>query len=143
MVGIASNYSSSLDMNSSTFTRNGGAGTFYFEAIHVTPKRTGNYTFRSYSTIDSYGYLYMNSFDPSNVTSNLLTYADDDENGTSDQFFISYTLQAGTTYILIFTTFDNGLTGPFSIVALGPAKVSFLRSNVMPTPPLTTSGKNY
>ncbi|CAF1120659.1 unnamed protein product [Rotaria sordida] len=101
MVSIASNYSSSLDMHSSTFTRKGGVGIFYFEAIHITPKRTGNYTFRSYSTIDGYGYLYMNPFDPSNVTSNLLTSADDDdESGTSDQFFISYTLQAGKSTIL-------------------------------------------
>ncbi|MCC7159962.1 MAG: hypothetical protein IT281_10555, partial [Ignavibacteria bacterium] len=104
-----------MDMGSFRFTRNGRSGTFYYEAIEVTPKRTGNYTFKSYSTIDSYGYLYATPFDPLNTTFNLLTYADDDEYSASDQFSMSYPLEGGITYILIFTTFDAGVMGPFSV----------------------------
>ncbi|CAF4189506.1 unnamed protein product [Rotaria magnacalcarata] len=125
-----SNYSGVLTTSSSTFTRNGRSGTFYFEAIEVTPKRTGNYTFKSYSAIDSYGYLYTNPFDPLNTTSNLLTHVDDNEDETSDQFSLAYPLKGGTSYILIFTTFDAGVTGPFSVVGVGPGRVSLVRNNV-------------
>ncbi|CAF4609234.1 unnamed protein product, partial [Rotaria socialis] len=116
------------------FTRNGRSGTFYFEAIAVTPKRSGNYTFTSNSTIDSYGYLYTNPFDPLNTTSNLLVHADDNENETSDQFSLTCILQAGTSYTLIFTTFEAGVTGLFSVVAVGPGRVSLLRKNITSVP---------
>ncbi|CAM2704000.1 unnamed protein product [Rotaria socialis] len=134
VITVASNYSSALDMNSSIFSRNGRSGTFYFEAIAVTPKRTGNYTFKSYSTIDSYSYLYTNPFDPLNTTSNLLTHADDNEDGISDQFSLTCILQAGTSYTLIFTTFDAGVTGLFSVVAVGPGRVSLLRKSITTVP---------
>ncbi|CAF3454890.1 unnamed protein product [Rotaria socialis] len=133
-ITVASNYSSALDMNSNMFTRNGRSGTFYFEAIAVTPKRSGNYTFTSNSTIDSYGYLYTNPFDPLNTTSNLLVHADDNENETSDQFSLTCILQAGTSYTLIFTTFEAGVTGLFSVVAVGPGRVSLLRKNITSVP---------
>ncbi|CAF3708311.1 unnamed protein product [Rotaria socialis] len=139
VITVASNYSSALDMNSNIFSRNGRSGTFYFEAIAVTPKRTGNYTFKSYSTIDSYGYLYTNPFDPLNTTSNLLTHADDNEDGTSDQFSLTCILQAGTSYTLIFTTFDAGVTGLFSVVAVGPGRVSLLRKNITPVPVIASN----
>ncbi|CAF2045905.1 unnamed protein product, partial [Rotaria magnacalcarata] len=84
-----SNYSGVLTTSSSTFTRNRRSGAFYFEAIEVTPKRTGNYTFKSYGAIDSYGYLYTNPFDPLDTTYNLLTHADDNEDETSDQFSLA------------------------------------------------------
>ncbi|CAF2141159.1 unnamed protein product [Rotaria magnacalcarata] len=135
-ITVASNYSSALGMDSSMFTRNGRSGTFYFEAIEVTPKRTGNYTFKSYSAIDSYGYLYTKPFDPLSTTSNLLTHADDDGYSASDQFSMSYPLEGGTSYILIFTTFDAGVTGPFSVAAVGPGRVSLVRNNI---PAVTTT----
>ncbi|CAM4846590.1 unnamed protein product, partial [Rotaria magnacalcarata] len=124
---IASNYSGALDSNSPTFSRDGTSGNWYYEAIQATPKRTGNYTFKSYSAIDSYGYLYANPFDPLNITSNLLVSSDDDETGIGDQFSMSYPLEAGANYNLIFTTFDRSLTGRFFIVVSGPARV-ILRS---------------
>ncbi|CAF4065951.1 unnamed protein product, partial [Rotaria magnacalcarata] len=82
---------------------------------------------KSYSAIDSYGYLYANPFDPLNITSNLLVSSDDDETGIGDQFSMSYPLEAGANYNLIFTTFDRSLTGRFFIVVSGPARV-ILRS---------------
>lgn len=121
------------------FTRNGRSGTFFFEAIEVIPKRTGNYTFTSTSAIDNYGYLYETPFDPFNTTYNLLTYADDNEDETSDQFSLAYILQAGTSYTLVFTTFDPDLTGPFSIVALGSSRISLRRLSILPTFSTTTT----
>ncbi|CAF4955867.1 unnamed protein product, partial [Rotaria socialis] len=125
-----SHYSGVLTTSSSTFTRNGRSGTFYFEAIEVTPKRTGKYTFASNSTIDNYGYLYTNPFDPLNTTFNLLAQADENENETSDQFSLTCALQADTSYTLIFTTFDAGVTGIFSVVAVGPGRASLLRKKI-------------
>ncbi|CAF4944863.1 unnamed protein product, partial [Rotaria socialis] len=124
---IASNYSGALNNNSPTFSRDGTSDIWYYEAIQAIPKRTGNYTFKSYSAIDSYGYLYANPFDPLNIASNLLASSDDDETGIDDQFSMSYPLEAGANYNLIFTTFDRSLTGRFFIVVSGPARV-ILRS---------------
>ncbi|CAF3105056.1 unnamed protein product [Rotaria socialis] len=124
---ITSNYSGALDNNSPTFSRDGTSDIWYYEAIQAIPKRTGNYTFKSYSAIDSYGYLYANPFDPLNIASNLLASSDDDETGIDDQFSMSYPLEAGANYNLIFTTFDRSLTGRFFIVVSGPARV-ILRS---------------
>ncbi|CAF1372677.1 unnamed protein product, partial [Rotaria magnacalcarata] len=134
-----SHYSGVLTTSSFTFTRNGRSGTFYFEAIEVTPKRTGNYTFTSNSTIDSYGYLYANNFNPLNTTSNLLTHADDNGDETSDQFSLTYTLQADTSYTLVFTTFDPDLTGPFSIFTMGPSRISLRRLSILSTFSIATT----
>ncbi|CAF4946208.1 unnamed protein product, partial [Rotaria socialis] len=136
-----SHYSGVLTTSSSTFTRNGRSGTFYFEAIEVTPKRTGNYTFTSNSTIDNYGYLYTNPFNPLNTTSNLLTHADDNENETSDQFSLTCALQADTSYTLVFTTFDPDLTGPFSIFTLGPSRISLRRLSILSSFSIVTTFK--
>ncbi|CAF4548942.1 unnamed protein product, partial [Rotaria socialis] len=136
---IASNYSGALDNNSSTFSRDGTSGIWYYEAIQAIPKRTGNYTFKSYSAIDSFGYLYANPFDPLNITSNLLVSSDDDETGIGDQFSMSYPLEAGANYNLIFTTFDSSLTGRFFIVVSGPARVILRSMNTTPKQPSTTT----
>ncbi|CAF4047292.1 unnamed protein product, partial [Rotaria sp. Silwood1] len=135
--GIITNYSSSLNNTSPTFYRTGNSNIFYFEAIKVTTNTTGNYTFISNSGIDSFGYLYVNSFNSSNITSNLVTSNDD--SGGNAQFLVIYTLQAGTTYILIFTTYSPNVITSFSIMALGPARVSLMRLNVVPSTTTTTT----
>ncbi|CAF4988409.1 unnamed protein product, partial [Rotaria sp. Silwood1] len=114
-------YSGVLNNTSPTFYRTGNSNIFYFEAIKVTTNITGNYTFISNSGIDSFGYLCVNSFNPSNVASTLVAL--DDDSGGNAQFSITYTLQAGTTYILIFTTYSPNVTTSFSIMALGPARL--------------------
>lgn len=70
-----------------------------------------------------YGYLYINNFDPSITWNNFLQENDDD--GGSKQFLIQYALQANVTYILIATTFSTRVFTTFSIIAQGPAHVSF------------------
>ncbi|CAF3759357.1 unnamed protein product, partial [Rotaria sordida] len=133
---IITNYTNILTNRSSTFTRHGGSGTFYYEAIQVTVYTTGIYTFRSICTIDTYGYLYVNSFNPNNVTSNLVT-SNDDDIGTF-QFLMTYRLEAGITYILIFTTYPSDVTTSFSINVAGPAGVNLLRMNFASIVPSTT-----
>ncbi|CAF3370116.1 unnamed protein product [Rotaria sp. Silwood2] len=136
---IVSNYSSALDSESLKFTRQEGSDSYYFEEIKVIPKRKGNYTFKSNSALDSFGCLYAVPFDPLNVTSNLLACADDDdETGKDDQFSISYLLEAGRTYILVFTTFEPAVKGSFTITVLGPARVSLIKTPVKSTSSPTT-----
>jgi hypothetical protein len=88
----------------------------------VRVNTTGNYTFRSSSSIrDTYGYLYQGSFYPSYPSFNIVTK--DDDNGGNGQFQLTATLRSDITYILVFTTYQEGNIGSFSIVASGPDNV--------------------
>ncbi|CAF4849618.1 unnamed protein product, partial [Rotaria sp. Silwood2] len=97
---------------------------------------TGNYTLRSNCVIDTYGYLYVNNFNPYDVSSNLVKC--DDDAGGNFQFSMTYTLQAGTSYILVFTTYSSNVMTPFSINVVGPTSVSLRRMNIISTAPSTT-----
>lgn len=82
---------------------------------------TGNYTFTSNSAFDTVGYLYGDAFIPSYPFQNLIT--SDDDGNTGGQFKISLLLEAGSTYVLIFTTYSQNITGSFLIRVVGPASV--------------------
>ncbi|CAF4702032.1 unnamed protein product, partial [Rotaria sp. Silwood2] len=147
VAGVTTSYSSVLNSDSSTFTRNGGSGSFYYEALQVAVNTTGNYTLESNCVIDTYGYLYVNNFNPYDVSSNLVK--SDDDAGGNFQFSMTYTLQAGTTYILVFTTYSSNVMTPFSINVVGPTSVCLRRINITSTaaststmPTLTTSGRD-
>jgi hypothetical protein len=127
------NYSSALTNTSATYSRDGYSRNYYYEAIQINVSTTGNYTIKSNSAIDTYGYLYEN-----NVTaSNILAFNDDSDDTV--QFTITYTLQAGRTYIVIFTTYDPGVTGSFSLIVSGPARVSLVRINLNLTLPYSST----
>ncbi len=114
---------------SSSFTRYGGFGIFYYEVIEIIVTVTGNYSFTCHSPVDTYGYLYANSFDPSNVNVNLLVQ--DNDSGGDFQFYITILLQSGGTYILVVTTYAPGVTTTFSIITAGPASISLSNTTVM------------
>ncbi len=103
----------------------------YYEAIEIMVNTTDNYTFTSVENIDGFGYLYRLSFDPSNLSNNLIIQ--DDQSGGNNQFRFSALLEAGVSYILVFTTYQSGSTGPFSIVASGPDNVDFTPINTLQT----------
>jgi hypothetical protein len=126
---VTSNYSSALTNSSQTFTRYGGSGIFYYEVIEIIVTVTGNYSFTCYSPVDTYGYLYANSFDPSNVNVNLLVQ--DNDSGGDFQFYITILLQSGGTYILVVTTYAPGVTTTFSIITAGPASINLPNTTVM------------
>ncbi|CAF4149729.1 unnamed protein product, partial [Adineta steineri] len=69
-------------------------GNFYYEAAIVSVTTSGNYQFSSNSHIDTYGYIYINSFDPSNPYRNLLT--ENNDSGAKKQFKLKVHLQSGT-----------------------------------------------
>ncbi|CAF2531012.1 unnamed protein product [Rotaria sp. Silwood2] len=136
VAGVTTSYSSVLNSDSSTFTRNGGSGSFYYEALQVAVNTTGNYTLESNCVIDTYGYLYVNNFNPYDVSSNLVK--SDDDAGGNFQFSMTYTLQAGTTYILVFTTYSSNVMTPFSVNVVGPTSVCLRRINITSAAPSTT-----
>lgn len=104
---------------------------YYFQAIEVNTETSGNYTFYSNSTIDTMGYFYRASFDPSLPLHNLITGNDDGAGQL--QFRIQVAIQAGNTYILVITTNMRNVTGRFLIIAHGPAPVSFKSISITTT----------
>ncbi|CAF4517254.1 unnamed protein product, partial [Rotaria socialis] len=121
---VTSNYTSELTNSSQTFTRYGSTGTFYYQAIQINVSVTGNYSFACFSAANAYGYLYVNTFDPSNVNVNLI--AQNSGTGGNFQFYITIVLQPGSTYILVVTTYAPGVTTVFSITASGPTSIGLL-----------------
>jgi hypothetical protein len=87
----------------------------------VSTNTSGTYTFASRSSLDTYGYLYQGSFDPSDPSQNLMTSNDD--SGGKRQFLFSSYLSAGSSYILIITTAGMDVVGDFSIRVSGPSSV--------------------
>jgi hypothetical protein len=116
---IISNYSNVLTTNNEKIPNNNK----YYQAIEILVNTSGYYTFNSVENIDGLGYLYQSYFDPSNPTYNLL--AQDDQSGGNNQFSFKANLQAGVSYTLVFTTYQEGVTGPYAIVASGPDEVEF------------------
>lgn len=98
------------------------SNSYYYQAIRVTVDSSNRYSFRSNSSIDTYGCVYESSFYPLRPYTNLLVC--DDNSGSSQQFLINSTFQLGRIYILVVTTFLPSVTGGYSIVATGPDAVS-------------------
>lgn len=134
-------YSSSLTINHPRYARSDNeTALFYYEAIQISVTSSENYTIRSNSVSDMYGYLYRNTFDPINSSSNLLTQ--DDDGGGSGQFHLNVPLQASVTYVLIVTTFHPNELANFSITASDVVKITFNRITVISSAPTSTgSGK--
>jgi len=81
----------------------------------------GDYTLGSESTIDTYGYIYKDQFNPYDPSMNQVK--EDDGGGCNDQFKLFVYLQTNTTYILVVTTWHPEVVGPFSIMGAGPKNV--------------------
>lgn len=127
---VHSTYSSALTENHPTYHEEGSSASqnFFYETIKITVNTAGYYAFRSDSTMDTYGYLYNNSFDPIFLDINRL-YSDDSEGG-NDQFLLSGILHRMNDYIVVATTNSPLVTGLFSILAIGPDSVNFSLTNM-------------
>lgn len=135
---VPSYYSSSLSQNSGIYTRSGqSSGSYYYESIQVVLYSSARYILRSSSTLDTYGYLYSGSFDPLNPSLNLIAF--DDDSGGDRQFLLNVTLIYGTRYILVVTTYNPSVTGPYGVAVLGPSSVYFLPYNPTTVAPTTTT----
>ncbi|CAF3746296.1 unnamed protein product [Adineta steineri] len=124
---IQSNYTSVLTTNNPMTCRQVSclATYFYYEAIKINVSVAGNYTIVSSSSIDTYGFLFNNSFDPLNPIRNLLLY--DDDSGGNQQFELTYFLQPLVNYVVVTSTYIQYQTGTFSLIATGPGVINFTR----------------
>ncbi|CAF1083117.1 unnamed protein product [Rotaria sordida] len=134
----SSSYSSSLSSSSGVFQRVSGDPEYYYyyQAIQVTVSTSGTYTFTTDSDLDTMGFFYDTSFDPSIPTENLVT--DDDDGGDiHSQFLIEAFLEAGHTYILVVTTHGDSQTGNFVVSAGGPDSVNLVSITPTTSQPIT------
>ncbi len=89
--------------------------------------------------MDTYGYFYNVSFDPSYPFQNLI--ASNDDSAGNRQFWISLSLQSGHRYILVVTTSSVGATGSFTIKAAGPSSVMLTSITPSTNKPTSVSSK--
>lgn len=115
-----------MTTESSTYQRMILSRNHYYEALQINVTETGNYTFISVSRIDTYGYLFINDFDPTLVCKTLIA-ENDDAKDDNLQFQIQYYLQSSIMYILVVTTYFSNTTGKFSIVVEGPGNANIVR----------------
>ncbi|CAF3377068.1 unnamed protein product [Rotaria sp. Silwood1] len=137
---LISNYSSALTSSSSSYCRVSSCtgSLYYYQALEFNVSMDGNCTIVSNSTMDTYGYLYSNTFYPASPLTNVLDMNDD--GGGNGQFMLSRYFQILTRYILVVTTYDQSVTGPFSIIATGLVSIRFSQiEGSNSTPPTTTS----
>lgn len=96
----------------------------YSPVYHVfsfTAPVSGLYTFEANSpSIDNFGILYQNSFNPLAPLSNALRSDDGSSGNPGDNYYIARNLTAGTTYILVSTSFYTGEYGSYQVKIEGP-----------------------
>lgn len=124
---VESRYSSSLSKTSQIYCRaiNCSQSMFYYESIDLNISIEGLYSIQCNSSMDTYGYIYNNTFNSSFPTENLINQNDD--GGGYRQFLFSMYFNSLTKYILIVTTYLEDTTGPFSILVAGPTFLDFNR----------------
>ncbi len=114
-------YSSLLSASNQIYSRDCDKQYLYYESIQVKVIQSGYYSFRIYSTIDAYGFIYKNTFNPLNPSENLL-HAEVDRSFDL-QFRLNIRLSSGMTYVFVMTTYQLKEIGKFSITIQGPNKV--------------------
>ncbi|CAF0990307.1 unnamed protein product [Adineta steineri] len=127
---VKTQYSSALTSNSQMYCRTSicAIPNTYFQAIQLNVSISGTYTFVCNSSIDTYGFLYYNTFDPNYPPANLIIL--DDDGGGNYQFQLTAHLQISSRYILVVTTFNQNITGPFTITATGVSSIDLSSINV-------------
>lgn len=111
-----------LSRSSSTFFRlTGSIGCYYYQAIKMNTDTNGIYTIISNSSMNTYGYLYDNSFDSTRPSQNLIT--SNDGSMGNGQFWIRNNLKSYHTYFLVVTTHEPDITGYVLITVVGPTSV--------------------
>ena len=124
---VQSTYLSELTTNTSEYIRDScETGNSNYEALQINVSVSGVYRLLSKSLMDTYGYLYRDTFDPFEPSRNQIASDDDDCNG--GQFRLEHLLQKNTTYILVVTTHQSNVQGPFTVIATSEeSRVHFTR----------------
>lgn len=118
-------FNGSLTSSSTNYSKTGvGSTDYYYQAMHVTNYIRGMYTFRSDSTMNSYGALYDGDFDPRNPGQNKIE--SDDYSAGNQQFLIAHFLETNMTYTLIYSTQLEKVTGDYKIVSTGAGSLTLV-----------------
>ncbi|MEO5378180.1 MAG: DUF4347 domain-containing protein, partial [Magnetococcus sp. DMHC-6] len=121
---------------------------FNYVAFNFTPVEGGSFTLETTNVVigeynDSMLFIYQNSFNAASPLTNL--YYVNDDYGTELRSMISdITLNSGTTYIGVITTFTAGDTGSFTFKITGPSASGMTVSAGVPVaaPTVTLSVNN-
>ncbi|CAF0986126.1 unnamed protein product [Adineta steineri] len=119
---VQSNYSSELTTNSQTYSRDCRKSNYYYETIRVNVVENAYYALSSDSTMDTYGYIYKDDFNPLNPFENLLSQ--NYRSCSYEDFNLIVYLHSDTKYILVVTTSSPNKTGTFSLLTSGPNNIT-------------------
>ncbi|CAF1265617.1 unnamed protein product [Adineta ricciae] len=119
---VSASYNSDLTSSNPHYDRTGGGSqTYYYQAFEVRVDETGNYTFTSASSYDTYGYIYQGNFYPLMPQYNI--HAKDDDGAARNQFQVTAVLRADIKYILVFTTHGPNTFGSYSVSGRGQGHI--------------------
>jgi Fungalysin metallopeptidase (M36)/PKD-like domain/Fungalysin/Thermolysin Propeptide Motif len=129
---ISTNLFSSVILAGTTFNRGTGTTTYiaaatgvagasvYFKTISFVAPTTGSFTFSTIAALltpgssdDTYLSLYQTAFNSTTPATNFLK--GDDDAGVGALSLITQNVTAGTTYIIVISTFDNNVEGSFTL----------------------------
>ena len=97
--------------------------------MDITVFTSGTYSFSITSSIGTMSYLFDTSFDPSNLSMNLINM--DDNSLANREVRMGVSLQSGRKYILVVTNVQPSITGMFWVSVHGPNTI-FITS-IMPS----------
>lgn len=102
-----------------------GQGNYHYETIQVNVGHNGSYSFGSNNSDLLYGYIYENDFEPSYPSNNLLTQS----SFTCGKytFGVAAYLRVDVTYIVVVTTLNPNVKGPFLLLVSGPNNITLNR----------------
>jgi len=88
----------------------------YYKIYSFLAPITGNVSFETTAgSFDTFLYLYQNSFNPADPSTNLLTYDDDSGSGTLS--LLTYNVVQGNTYVIVVASFGTLTTGTYILSA--------------------------
>ena len=115
-----------LDETSTTFNSDDYPDDLhYYDAYIVMPQVSADHEFYSTSDLDTYGYLYRDSFNQTQRRRNLQT--EDNDSGGNSQFLFTFWLEASTSYIVIVSTYSAWETGAYTLTMSGPDSTTMTR----------------
>jgi len=102
-----------------------------YKDIAFIPETTGNYTFSSSGSLDTYGYL---------LDSSKYQLISNDDGGSNYNFSFSYDLIAGKTYYLRVKFYSSSTSGSFSVKVVCNTVVEYLALNQSKSVTISTAG---
>jgi hypothetical protein len=123
-------YSSVLRSHSLKYCRSGNCVVpdHFYELVDMTVAIDGYFQITSDSVMDTVGYLYSGSVDPSDLEMNMISF--DEDGGRNHQFMIVIYLEAMKKYTLLFTTKYAYGFGAYSIIVTGLSAVTIATRNL-------------